>query len=190
MNHSKAFLTALKHTLGVEGIYSLLASDPGRETFMGISRRYWPHWPGWKAIDAWDKVSPAPDLFNSIAEFYHGNFWCRFQGDKVAALSEPIAMEVFDTSVNLDVPDGVGCLQRALNMQNDFGRRFPDLVDDGRLGPETLKWLKWYLQSRLGSFSDNEEILLACMNGEQYIIYKNNPKHEAFRGVFRRTQII
>ncbi len=185
--YSKAFLKALKTTLGIEGVYSIKPKDPGGETFMGISRIFWPTWSGWAIVDGWDKKSPPPDLSPEITEFYHVNFWCRFQGDKVADVSEKVAMEIFDTGVNVDTPDAVEFLQRALNRQNNFGQRFPDLLDDGKLGNETFKWFKWYMESEGIHRSDNEEILLNCMNGEQYIHYTKNPLHEAFRGIFKRV---
>jgi lysozyme family protein len=185
--YHRVFLKALKNTLGIEGVYSINPKDPGGETFMGISRVYWPKWGGWKVIDAWDKKSAPPDLFPEIAEFYHTNFWCTFQGDKVADLSEAVAVELFDTGVNLGVGPAVGCLQRALNIQNNYGKLFPDLDDDGGLGKITFGTLLWYLTEQFGTFENNERILLNCMNGEQYILYKNNPKHEGFRGWFLRV---
>jgi len=128
-----------------------------------------------------------PRLLALVKGFYWTNFWNRMQGDKVAALSPEVAYELFDTSVNLDVPDAVRFLQTALNMQNQFGNIYPELLTDGLLGPKTLGVLERYLATQPGDPAWNEKILLNCMNGEQYICYKENPKHPYFRGWFLRV---
>ena len=171
---------------------SNVKGDPGEETYAGISRAYWPTWPGWLIINKYKKGGKIPAeqeamLLPLVKKFYRINFWDRFQGDVVAEISKKIAFEIFEASVNLDVPDAVKFLQTALNMQNNYGSTYPDLIVDGKFGKNTINTLKRYLDSRPGSFELNEEILLNCMNGEQYIHYKNNPKHEGFRGWFRRV---
>jgi len=109
------------------------------------------------------------------------------QGDKVAGISPEVAYELFDTAVNLDVPDAVKFLQIALNMQRMATRSFPVLVVDGLLGRNTLTALTRYLATQPGDPERNEKILLNSMNGEQYICYKNNPQHSYFRGWFLRV---
>lgn len=188
MKYSNQYLNALSKTKGHEGIYSADKLDPGGQTFCGISRLYWPYWKCWPVIDRWlkDGGNP-PDLTEEIRNFYYMNYWCRFQGDIISEISELVAEELFDTSVNLDVPDAVRFLQTALNMQNRYQESYPDIVVDGRLGPKTIETLRRYLSQQPGSREDNETILLNCMNGEQYIHYKSNPRHEHFRGWFMRV---
>jgi len=70
-------------------------------------------------------------------------------------------------------------------MQRQATRAYSELMVDGRLGPKTLAALKLYLVTE--PKDNNEEILLACMNGEQYIHYKANPQHTYFRGLFLRV---
>ena len=57
----------------------------------------------------------------------------------------------------------------------------------GSAGALLRATLRRYLQTQPGSRADNETILLNCMNGEQYIAYKNNPLAELNRGWFRRV---
>ncbi len=188
------FEAAFSRTMKNEGGYSFNGRDPGGETYLGISRRYWPGWPGWHIID---KHRDNPDLsdadfrrsgINEMAEsFYLLNFWTRFQGNKLADLSPDIAYEVFDSAVNMGVMTAVEFLQTALNMQRTYCRAYQELAVDGLLGPDTLTALGRYLATEPGSIESNTQILLHCLNGEQYIHYKNNPRHAYFRGWFLRV---
>jgi lysozyme family protein len=182
------FLADLDATLKIEGEYSTDRLDPGGQTYMGISRVYWPQWTGWVVIDEWLLAGkPKMDMRPYVEDFYYQNFWCRIQGDTIAEISPAVASELFDSAVNLDVPDAVRFLQTALNMQNQYQKLYPDLQTDGKLGPKTIASLKRYLSYQPGNRESNEAILLNCMNGEQYIAYKNNPRHEYFRGWFLRV---
>jgi lysozyme family protein len=190
MTESKRnFLAALAATLKHEGVYNADRLDPGGETFMGISRRYWPTWAGWRKIDEWLLADrPEMDLTTDVREFYYTQFWCRFQGDKVAAISPPVACELFDTAVNLGLSDAVRFFQTAMNMQNRYQQLYPDLRVDGQLGQKTINTLERYLgNGGPTKRAENENILLNCMNGEQYVAYKSNPQHEYFRGWFGRV---
>ena len=153
--------------------------DPGGQTYSGISRIYWPDWEGWAFIDAGEHPP------NEIVElFYRVNFWNRIQGDTLAAIALEVAFEIFDTAVNVGVTRAVEFLQTAYNIsRGSYGK---DLLIDGRLGPGTISAIGRYIASRPGGKELNEEILLNCMNGEQYIFYKANPKHKYFRGWFTR----
>ena len=105
----------------------------------------------------------------------------------MAELSAPVAIELFDTSVNMGVRQAVKFLQTSLNMQNRFGQVYADIAVDGVMGQHTILTLKRYLSYQPGNVKDNEQILLNCMDGEQYIAYKGNAQHERFRGWFRRV---
>lgn len=187
---SPAFDSAFNKTMEIEGRGQLSNDnlDPGGQTFSGISRVYWPEWAGWPIIDRWlnDRSLPFPAaiLDQMTREFYRVNFWQRMQGDKLAAISTGLAEEVFDTAVNLDVYRAVCFLQAGHNIAAGYRN---ELLVDGLLGPRTLETIKNYLDSQPGSRKLNEEILLNCMNGEQYCHYKANPKHKYFRGWFRRV---
>jgi lysozyme family protein len=186
------FEEAFSRTMSEEGGYSLDRMDPGGETYMGISRVYWPGWEGWEIIDNFGEKGTVPEfaitgLVPLVFDFYMTNFWNRMQGEKVAGISSEVAFELFDTAVNLDVPDAVKFLQVALNMQNQYGHIYQKLLTDGLLGAKTLIILERYLATQPGDRERNEKILLNCMNGEQYICYKNNPKHPYFRGWFLRV---
>lgn len=186
------FETAFTRTMGHEGGYANDKHDLGGETYRGIARAYHPSWPGWPTIDSWRRQeisSEERDIYlkETVKTFYRQQFWDRFQGDKVAAISAEVACELFDTAVNMHVTRAVQFLQTALNMQNSGGTTYPDITVDGRLGPSTLSTLQRYLTWQPGNRASNERILLNCMNGEQYLFYKQNPQHERFRGWFARV---
>ena len=187
-----AFSVAFGRTMKIEGGYSNDPGDPGGETYMGISRKFWPSWLGWPVIDDWKSgningLQRDTMLADHVRSFYKAQFWDRWQGDVIADISLEIACEMFDTSVNMNVTRAVRFLQEALNMQNQNAKTYPDIAVDGVLGNGTINTLRRYLSSQPGNKADNESILLNCMNGEQYIFYKNNPQHEQFRGWFRRV---
>jgi lysozyme family protein len=180
------FDIAFEKTMGNEGLGVLTNDhlDKGGQTYSGISRVYWPNWEGWKLVDKWivtDAKDPA--LSGMVKNFYKINFWDRMQGDRLALISPVIAYEMFDSAVNMDVVQAIRFLQAGYNVGSGFET---ELIVDGKLGPETLEAIKKYLTSRPGSFELNQEILLNCMNGEQYIFYRNNPQHKRYRGWFRR----
>lgn len=186
------FRAALDKTMKNEGIFSDNPRDAGGKTFKGISRAYWPSWPGWTIVDRWlkekdDDILALSGIEGLVATFYRVNFWERIQGDKLAAIDADVAYEVFDSAVNLDVPDSVRFLQTALNMQRLRTRAYSQLIVDGLLGHQTMRALSIYLSTQPGDPEENKKILLNCLNGEQYIHYKNNPQHVYFRGWFLRV---
>jgi len=184
----KHFNAALTRTMIHEGNGTLSNHryDPGQQTYSGISRVYWPELQLWKIIDQCILSGVSlPNLDDQVEDFYRVHFWNRIQGDKLAAVWPKVAYEVFDTAVNMDVPRAVTFLQTGYNIaRGEYG---VGIEEDGKLGPITMEALKNYISSKPGTPELNAEILLNCMNGEQYIFYKNNPRRKYFRGWFRRV---
>ena len=112
---------------------------------------------------------------------YRRLYWLRPRFDAVAAGSPRIAAELFDCGVNMGPAVAVTFLQRALTALNRSGRDFPDLVPDGRIGPETLDALRRYGAVRTKS---GETILLRALDalqGERYLrLAERRPANEAF----------
>ena len=95
---------------------------------------------------------------------------------------------MFDTGVNMGIKRAVKFLQRALNYLNRNGKMFPDMVDDGVLGPGTLNYLNIYLSK------DKPELLFKIMNvlqAQHYLNYMSkSPTQEKYcRGWFNRVTI-
>ena len=125
--YPQSFLDALTTTLTFEGGYSNNPADPGGETYCGISRRYWPAWPGWDLIPADGDMSAelALQLQAPVREFYWHQFWLPL---KLGEFGYPaLAACVFDAAVNLGPGEAVRLLQGILGV-----------AVDGVLGPVTL----------------------------------------------------
>ena len=87
------------------------------------------------------------------AAIYKRLYWLRPRFDEVAKRSPRIAAELFDTGANMGPAVAVTFLQRALTALNRNGTDYPDLVPDGRVGPQTLAALDAFLKLR-GGVSD------------------------------------
>lgn len=187
------YLKAYNITMRHEGGYSDDNDDAGGETYKGISRRYHPTWRGWEIIDGYRVQSNFPknlkessELNPMVADFYKEHYWDRFLGDEIK--NQDIAEEMFDTGINMGISRGVKFLQQGLNYLNRNEEMFPDLVEDGKIGNNTLKALDMYLKE------DSSIHLMKIMNilqGMHYLDYmSDSPTQEKYaRGWFKRVEI-
>lgn len=106
-----AFDHAIAFTLDHEGGRTTDPSDPGGETWYGLSRRAHP------SLAPWPPTRP-----QAIAQ-YEREYWT---GSRIAELPSPISVAAFDTAVNIGTRRTVSMLQQALRV-----------FDDGGLGPRT-----------------------------------------------------
>jgi lysozyme family protein len=187
------FEKAYKITLDYEGGYSNRPNDAGGETYKGISRKNWPNWGGWSVIDLAKMKPNFPKnldnddlLVETIKIFYVDNFWNQFWGDDIP--DQEVANELFDTGVNQGVRTAVKYLQEGLNLLNRNQKNYPDIVEDGIFGNNTLNTLKSYL-----SIDDNSYLLkiMNILQGMHYINYmKQSPiQEENARGWLSRITI-
>lgn len=132
---------ALQKTFGNEGVYSKYPDDPGKETIIGVSRRWNPHLDLWKLVDQWDKVGNPPEaLVKLVTNFYRGKIWEPFKLEEIADVCPELAYAVFDTTVHLWVDQSIPFLQQTLNYINKS--RLKPLVVDGWIGEKTLAVLE------------------------------------------------
>ncbi len=119
------FKIAHKRTAFYEGGYANDPADRGGETWRGIARNIWPHWEGWKIIDAskndWGagatfqkKISVDPALNDLVDIFYIVNFWGKVRGDEIK--DQEIANNLFDAAVNNGDTTAIKMLQEVLNL--------------------------------------------------------------------------
>lgn len=112
---------------------------------------------------------------------YVSLYWDTVRGDELAQLSSAVTREVVDTGVNLGVSRAGTFLQRAINVLNNGGRQYADVVVDGQIGPATLRALGEYLAHR---GSEGERVLvtaLNCLQGAFYIeLAEKREKDERF----------
>ena len=116
------------------------------------------------------------------ALIYRRLYWLRPRYDEVARRAPRVAAELFDTGVNMGPAVATTFLQRALTALNRGGKDYPDLVPDGRVGPQVLAALDAYQQSR-GQRSGETVLLraLEALQGERYLrLAERRPANEAF----------
>lgn len=122
------FLSAFSKTITYEGGWVKDPKDPGGETYLGVARRFHPHWLGWPLVDA-IKGKKHGDLIDSamlrkhVKDFYQHNFWRKIKGDDI--LSQRVASFIFDFAVNSG--GAIREVQKVLGVP-----------DDGVIGPKTL----------------------------------------------------
>lgn len=137
----KNFLNAYAKTIEHEGFYANVSGDLGGETYMGVARKFYPNWEGWKIVDyvksknggklSWNYRINNVDLDHLVKVFYYKNFWLRRRLNHVKDAN--IAGLIFDFGVNAG-GNGVKVLQGVLNEQ--FGKK---LSVDGAIGPKSLE---------------------------------------------------
>ncbi len=160
----------INEIIRVEGGYVNDPSDSGGETNFGIT----------VAVARANGYNGAMrDLPRSVAfDIYSAKYWDAVKGDDLVKLSEHVAEEVVDTSVNMGAGRAGKFLQRALNSLNNQAKLYPDLVVDGAIGPATVSALRGYLAER------NELVLtraLNCLQGAYYItLAERREKDERF----------
>lgn len=119
------------------------------------------------------------------------DYWFGPRFDQVANFSNAIAVELTDTGVNMGPSVAAKFLQRALNVFNNQGRLYPDIIADGQIGPRTITALSSYLSHRK---QNGEEVMLKALNslqGARYIeLSESRPANESFAyGWFERVGV-
>ena len=157
-----------------EGGYVNHPSDRGGPTNFGITEA---------VARAHGYSGSMRSLPRSDAEaIYKRLYWLRPRFDQVAARSEAVAAELFDSGVNMGPAVAATFLQRALSALNRDRKDYPDLVPDGRIGAATLAALDTFLQLR--GKKTGETVLLKALDalqGERYIrLAERRPANEAF----------
>lgn len=160
----------INEIIRVEGGYVNDPKDSGGETNFGIT-----------VAVARDHGynGPMRDMPREVAfDIYSAKYWGTVKGDQLVELSEAVAEEVVDTSVNMGPGRAGKFLQRALNVLNSEAKLYADLTVDGDIGPATLSALAAYLDQR------NELVLsraLNCLQGSFYIeLAERREKDERF----------
>lgn len=160
-----------------EGGYVNDHTDRGGETYMGISRKAFPAWRGWLVVDNARKAPGFPQSLSvlkaDVQQFYKENFWDRNRLSEIKDAS--LALELFDTGINMGVVTAAKFLQRALNLLNRNGRSYPDTPVDGVIGRATITLANEHKNPR------QLYALLNTMQGAKYInICEADPTQEKY----------
>jgi lysozyme family protein len=164
----------LNGVLDVEGgAYTDDPADSGGPTKWGWTK---------KALRDMGWFGDVRDLDRATAfDLYYRRFVSNSGFEPIAALSSKILAELVDTAVNMGEGTAGGFLQTSLNALNDGGKIYPDIVVDGKVGANTIKALKKYLDYR----NDEGEVVmlraLNCLQGARFIsLAEVAPKNERF----------
>jgi lysozyme family protein len=179
------FNKAFSASAAARGGYSAISE--GVEIYRGIDRRFHPAWEGWPIIDALKfaasdenelQISLAQNkrLREKVRNWFKQVYWDRFSGDRIQ--DQDIAEELFESSIELAVERAVNCLQKSLNLLNAGSVEKVYVIEDGRLGQETLRALEICLKA------DGAGYLLNVMRILQALHYigriKQNPEKDSF----------
>jgi len=150
----------INQIIAKEGGYVYDPKDSGGETKYGITLKV-ARQNGYKAdmIDfpRWLAFSIYEDMYLKVIQF-----------DDIAKLSNKIAKELADTSVNMGQRRAGQFLQRSLNVLNRNEKDYKDVVVDNIIGKKTLKTLKKFLKKR---GPKGEEVLFKMLNTLQGAFY-------------------
>ncbi len=127
---SKSLNAVLKH----EGGFVDDPDDRGGATNMGITQATLADWRG-KDVTTEDVKALTVEEASGI---YKGRYWDKMSLDLI--LSQPLAEAVMDFGVNAGVKTAGKALQQAANWVQK-GRLRGELVEDGGIGPITLRYV-------------------------------------------------
>ena len=115
------------------------------------------------------------------AAIYERLYWMVPRFDKIAEAAPKLAVELFDTGINMGTGTAIGFLQRALNALNRNGRDYRDLTVDRRIGPATLGALGAFLRKRGDAGEDVLLKAVEALQGAHYVrLAETRPSQEAF----------
>lgn len=164
----------LEELLKKEGGYVNHPNDRGGPTNYGVTEQQ---------ARAYGYAGDMRNLPRSTAlNIYRQMYWSEPKFDLVASRLPALAMELFDTGVNMGPSRAARFLQRVLNALNKRGTVYKDLIVDGNIGNMTLYALDNFIKSR--GRRDAEHVLLEACDAQQAVRYieiaEANPSQEDF----------
>ena len=160
----------INNIIKIEGDYTHDPNDSGGETNFGITK---------SVARQFGYLGQMKDLSKETAfDIYSLLYWDMVKADDLLELSETITEEVVDTGINCGTGRAAKFLQRSLNVLNQRGELYPDIIADGSIGPATLSALREYLAKR-----DEKTLVKAlnCLQGAKYIeLAERREKDERF----------
>lgn len=171
MNSSVA--DQIAEVIEIEGGYTNDSADSGGETNYGITIR---------VARKHGYTGEMRDMPRVVAErIYEEAYWYEPGFYDVSVVYRRVAQELFDTAVNCGPSKAAEFLQMALNALNREQKDYADVVEDGDIGPATIKALEGYKAVRGPS---GELVLLKvlnCLQGARYVeLSRMRQKDEKF----------
>ena len=170
---NRTILRIIEELIGREGGYSNHPSDRGGATRWGITEQ---------VARAYGYKGDMQLLPRETAiSIYYKRYWTEPRLHDVHNILPQVAIEMFDTGVNMGPVIAVQFLQRSLNLLNRRGKAWPDIAQDGRIGPMTLDALSRYITER---GTKAAPVLLKSLDGLQAARYADiaeaRPANEDF----------
>ncbi len=169
-------------TIGKEGGYSNNPADRGGETMWGITERV-------ARANGYHGPMRALPRERAVA-IYRNEYAIKPGFAAVAEISPKVGEEFFDSGVNLGQHAPAVWFQEWLNALNNQGKLYPDIAEDGDIGPATLNAFRSLLRVR---GADGEAVMLKglnCSQGERYKqIARGRAANETFVFGWLRTRV-
>jgi lysozyme family protein len=170
LRHEGVAFCSLGHPVPGRTGYVWHPEDPGGETNFGVTV-------GTARANGYD--GPMTDIpYPTVEAIYRRGYWDGIMGDHIP--DQQIAEEMFDTAVNCGVRTVVEFLQISLNALNRRATLYPDIEEDGRMGPTTMTTLCKCLEVR----RYHRLCLLRCLDSLQLERYarlvKKDKRYETF----------
>lgn len=112
---------------------------------------------------------------------YTQQYWTQPKFADVAKHAPKLAVELFDTGINMGTATASGYLQRALNALNRNGGDYADITVDRQIGSASMQAIKLFLARR---GANAERVLIRAIDalqGAHYIrLAETRPSQEAF----------
>lgn len=179
MNSPASIVAIIDGVIRTEGDYSDNPNDKGGKTRWGITE---------VVARAHGYTGDMKDLPQSFAyTIYASSYVTGPWFDRIAALeatldpSTPVAAELVDCGVNSGPPVAALFLQRILNVMNNQGAIYQDIVADGHLGPGTLTAFSAFMKARGAEGLGVLLKALHCLRGQRFIdVAEKDRKDETF----------
>jgi lysozyme family protein len=133
-------LNAIKQVVEREGGYVNHQDDKGGATNFGVTEQ--------KAREHGYFGSMENYTIEQAIKVYEADFWDRLNLDSIHNISPELAIYLFDFSVNSGTTRAAKHLQRLLNVLNNKGKDYQDIIVDGGIGNNTISTLKQFHQKR------------------------------------------
>lgn len=170
---TKSVDSIIDELIGREGGFSDHPSDRGGATRWGITEQVA------RAYGYGGAMKALPR--DTAIDIYRQRFWTAPRLNEIMLIFPQVAIEMFDTGVNMGPAVAVRFLQRALNALNRRAGAWPDMAVDGQVGAMTLDALRRFERGR---GKQAEAVLLRCLDGQQLCRYleitENRPANEDF----------
>lgn len=111
------FELAMKKLRKWEGGLTNHLDDRGGKTYCGITKRFYPNWPGWKYVDTFTHTVNVAEMNRLVDELYLKEFWGPIKGDKLP--TQELADALLSFAVNLGPKQAVKLAQQVANIKMD-----------------------------------------------------------------------